>query len=52
MTLLTQKDVAEHLKVSRWTVKRWTEKDLLPHTRIGKRAFYIKEKIDRKLGND
>lgn len=54
MRVLTQQQAAQKLGVSRWTVKRWTEQEIIPRKcylqGVGGRKIFIAEQIDRLVG--
>lgn len=47
--LLTTEEAAEILRVSRFTVKLWRQKKMLPFTRIGRRVFHRLSDIEKVI---
>lgn len=45
MTVLTEKELAEKLNLSQWTVRRMRLQEGMPYFAIGKRIYYQLEKI-------
>jgi excisionase family DNA binding protein len=48
-SLLTVKDVSEILKVSQFTVKRWTRLNMIPHVRLPRHLRFRREDVERFL---
>ena len=47
MDILSEKELADLLDISPWTVRGWRIKSGLPHFRIGIRVFYRLESVER-----
>ncbi len=48
--VMTEKEVAKHLGVSWWTVRRWRVKEGLPYILVGNRIFYRLSTVIEWLG--
>ncbi len=40
MKVLSEKELADLLQISKWTVRDWRLKGGLPHIQVGRRIFY------------
>ena len=49
--LMSEREVAEYLKVSRRTVVNWKQRGIIPYFKIGRTIRYSREQIDRALMN-
>lgn len=47
MDILTEKELANLLELSPWTVRSWRIKSGLPHFQIGQRIFYRLDSVER-----
>ena len=47
MDILTEKELANLLEMSPWTVRSWRIKSGLPHFLIGQRIFYRLDSVER-----
>lgn len=45
MMVLSEKELAELLNISKWTVRDWRLKGGLPYIRVGRRIFYQIESV-------
>lgn len=52
MDILSEKELADLLDISPWTVRGWRIKSGLPHFRIGSRVFYRLESVERWIRED
>ena len=44
--ILTEKELAARINRSYWTIRRWRQKEGLPHIYIGKRLYYRMEDVE------
>jgi excisionase family DNA binding protein len=47
--LMSEREVAEYLKVSVRTIVNWKQRGLIPYFRIGRTIRYSREQIDQAL---
>ena len=47
MKVLSEKELAELLHISKWTVRSWRLKGGLPFIQVGRRIFYQMESVQR-----
>ena len=47
--LMSEREVAEYLKVSVRTIVYWKQRGIIPYFRIGRTIRYSREQIDRAL---
>lgn len=45
MSILTEPQLADKLKLSKWTVRRFRIKEDMPYIKVGKRIFYDPEAV-------
>ena len=51
--LLTVKDAADDLKVSRATIRRWVEDGIINAVRVGRRwVLFRREELDRQVNGE
>jgi len=50
--IMTTKEVAEYLKLTKVTVYKYVKEGTIPGTKIGSRWRFLKEKIDDFLRNE
>ena len=46
MKILTEKELAERLGLSPWTIRKWRLQGGLPHIQVGRRIFYRLEAVE------
>lgn len=47
MRVLSEKELAELLHISKWTVRSWRLKGGLPFIQVGRRIFYQMESVQK-----
>ena len=46
MKILTEKELATHLHLSPWTIRKWRLQGGLPHLQVGRRVFYRLQAVE------
>lgn len=46
MKVMTERELAERLGLSPWTIRKWRLKGGLPHIHVGRRIFYRQEAVE------
>ncbi|WP_353096935.1 helix-turn-helix domain-containing protein [Empedobacter brevis] len=49
LDVLTVSDLSEKFKISRNTIYKWNQKKKLPYFKIGKRAYYLLDDVERLM---
>lgn len=46
MKVLTEKELADRLGLSPWTIRKWRLEGGLPHLQVGRRVFYRLQSVE------